>query len=169
MNVIQSYERPQAGTIHIGMDVHKETIALAVAHRNMVDDTASVDSIGVIANTPQNLIKSIQRLEKAYSAQAKVVYEAGFCGFTIHRRLTELGVTCEVIAPSLIPKRRGDRVKTDRRDAMELARLHLAGLLTPVWIPDTSQEALRDLVRCRFSLKQKTSQQKLRIRHFFPN
>ena len=150
MNVIQSYERPQSGTIHIGSDVHKETIALAVAHRNTADDTTHVDSIGVIANTPRSLIKSIQELEKAYSAQAKVVYEAGFCGFTINRRLTELGVTFEVIAPSLIPKRRSDRVKTDRRDAMALARLHLARLLTTVWIPDASQESPRDLVRCRY-------------------
>ena len=74
-------------------------------------------------------------------------YEDGPCGFVLHRQLTDMGIKCDVIAPSLIPKKSGDRVKTDRRDAQSLARLHRAGDLTPVWVPDEAHESLRDLVR----------------------
>ena len=80
-------------------------------------------------------------------------YEAGPCGYGIHRQLTEQGLDCQVVAPSLIPKKAGDRVKTDRRDSLMLARLHRAGELTAVWVPDTAQEALRDLTRAREDLK----------------
>src|SRR5262245_13658416 len=76
-------------------------------------------------------------------------YEAGPCGYGLHRLLTGCGHDCVVVAPSLIPVKAGDRVKTDRRDAMMLAKLHCAGELTPIWIPDAAHEAMRDLVRAR--------------------
>ena len=76
-------------------------------------------------------------------------YEAGPCGYGVYRQLTSLGHRCDVVAPSLIPMKPGDRVKTDRRDATMLARLHRAGELTPVWVPDADHEAMRDLIRLR--------------------
>ena len=77
---------------------------------------------------------------------------AGPCGYGIHRRLSVRGHECVVVAPSLIPKRAGDRVKTDRRDATSLAKLHRAGELTAVWVPDVGHEAMRDLVRARLDV-----------------
>ena len=76
-------------------------------------------------------------------------YEAGCCGYGVHRQLTDLGHGCMVVAPSLIPKKPGDRIKTDRRDAQKLAILHRSGDLTRVWVPDPVHEAMRDLVRAR--------------------
>jgi len=76
-------------------------------------------------------------------------YEAGPCGYGLQRQLVEAGHDCIVIAPSLIPIKAGDRVKTDRRDALMLAKLHRAGELTPVWVPDPAHEAMRDLIRAR--------------------
>ena len=81
-------------------------------------------------------------------------YEAGPCGYGVHRQLTSLGHRCDVVAPSLIPHKPGDRVKTDRRDATMLARLHRAGELTPVWVPDADHEAMRDLIRLRSVVRQ---------------
>src|SRR6266436_9868421 len=88
-------------------------------------------------------------------------YEAGPCGYGIQRHLSAHGHECVVVAPSLIPKRAGDRVKTDRRDAASLARLHRAGELTAVWVPDAAQEAMRDLVRAREAAKK----DQLKARH----
>src|SRR5256886_14221466 len=81
-------------------------------------------------------------------------YEAGPCGYGIHRQLTRLGHQCDVVAPSLIPTKAGDRVKTNRRDATMLARLHRVGELTPVWVPDADHEAMRDLIRLRSVIRQ---------------
>ena len=80
-------------------------------------------------------------------------YEAGPCGYGVHRQLSSLGLDCLVVAPALIPRKAGDRVKTDRRDSLSLARLHRAGELTAVWVPDGAQEALRDLSRAREDVK----------------
>src|SRR4029077_12849484 len=100
-----------------------------------------------IENTPEAIRKLVQRL----SAQGPVVfcYEAGPCGYMVHRQITEMGSVCEVIAPALTPRRPGDRVKTDRRDAEKLARLFRAGELTIIRIPTCQEEAVRDLVRAR--------------------
>ena len=81
-------------------------------------------------------------------------YEAGPCGYGVYRQLTGLGHRCDVVAPSLIPRKPGDLVKTDRRDATLLARLHRAGELTPVWVPDADHEAMRDLIRLRSVVRQ---------------
>jgi len=134
---------------YVGMDVHKSTIAVAVAEAV----GGEVRYLGEIANTPEAIGKLVKQLRRG-DAELSFCYEAGPCGYGIHRQLTDLGWACQVVAPSLIPKKAGDRVKTDRRDSLMLARLHRAGELTAVWVPDEAQEALRDLTRAREDLKQ---------------
>ena len=147
---------------YIGLDVHKETIAVAVAE----SDGGEVRFFGEIVNTPEALDKLVKQLSKA-GAQLSFCYEAGPCGYGIHRQLRALGWDCQVVAPSLIPKKAGDRVKTDRRDALSLARLHRAGELTAVWVPDGAQEALRDLTRAREDMKHLQLQAKQQLLAFF--
>lgn len=146
---------------YVGMDVHKETIAVSVA----ADNATEVRYVGEIANTPQAIEKLVKQLRKD-SADLKFCYEAGPCGYGIHRQLSEMGWQCQVVAPSLIPKKAGDRVKTDRRDSLMLARLHRAGELTAVWVPDGVQEALRDLTRAREDMKHLQRQAKQRLLAF---
>ena len=133
---------------YIGMDVHGKTIAVAVADSR----SSEVRFIGQIVNTPEAITKLVDQL-KASDARLSFCYEAGPCGYGIHRQLLSLKHDCQVVAPSLIPKKAGDRVKTDRRDALMLARLHRAGELTAVWVPDGEHEALRDLTRARGDIK----------------
>jgi len=133
---------------YIGMDVHGKTIAVAVADSR----SSEVRFIGQIVNTPEAITKLVDQL-KASDARLSFCYEAGPCGYGIHRQLLLLKHDCQVVAPSLIPKKAGDRVKTDRRDALMLARLHRAGELTAVWVPDGEHEALRDLTRARGDIK----------------
>ena len=132
----------------VGLDVHGKTIAAAVADSR----SSEVRFIGQIANTPEAITKLVGQLNKD-GAALSFCYEAAPCGYGIHRQLTSLKHRCQVIAPSLIPKKVGDRVKTDRRDSLMLARLHRAGELTAVWIPDGEHEALRDLTRARGDMK----------------
>jgi transposase len=138
----------------LGMDVHAETIAVAVAEPN-----GEVRILGTIANREDSIRKFIRKLGSP--EQLRACYEAGPTGFVLYWQLTQLGVKCDVVAPSLVPKKPGDRVKTDRRDALKLARSHRSGDLTAVWIPDEASEALRDLVRAREAAKQ----DQLRARH----
>ena len=138
----------------VGLDVHAETIAVAVAETG-----GEVRSLGTIPNKPEAVRKLIGKL--APSATLKCCYEAGPTGYVLYWQLTQLGVACEVIAPSLVPTKAGDRVKTDRRDAEKLARCYRAGELTAVWVPDAAHEALRDLVRAREAAKK----DQLRHRH----
>src|SRR6202022_617550 len=145
----------------VGMDVHKGTISGSVADAN----GGEVRYVGEIANTPEAIEKLVRQLRKG-DAHLSFCYEAGPCGYGIHRQLTELGWDCQVVAPSLIPKKAGDRVKTDRRDSMMLARLLRAGELTPVWVPDDAQEGLRDLTRAREDLKHLQRQAKQRLLAF---
>ena len=121
--------------------------------------------VGEIANTEDALDKLVKQLRKG-GANLSFCYEAGPCGYGIHRQLTDLGWDCQVVAPSLIPKKAGDRVKTDRRDSLMLARLHRAGELTAVWVPDGAQEALRDLTRAREDMKHLQRQAKQRLLAF---
>lgn len=146
---------------YIGMDVHKETIAVSVAEAL----GGEVRYVGEIANTPEAMEKLVRQLRKG-GANLSFCYEAGPCGYGIHRQLTDLGWECLVVAPSLIPKKAGDRVKTDRRDSLSLARLHRAGELTAVWVPDGAQEALRDLTRAREDMKHLQRQAKQRLLAF---
>jgi transposase len=139
---------------YIGLDVHAETIAVAVAEAN-----GEVRSLGVIPNRPEPVRRLIKKLGPAQSL--RVCYEAGPCGYVLYWQLTELGVHCDVVAPTLVPVKAGDRVKTDRRDAQKLARSYRSGDLTAVWVPDAAHEALRDLVRAREAAKK----DQLRARH----
>ncbi len=138
----------------LGLDVHAETIAVAVA-----EPDGEVRSLGTIANREDSIRKFIRKLGPP--EQLRACYEAGPTGFVLYWQLTQLGVDCVVVAPSLVPKKPGDRVKTDRRDALKLARSHRSGDLTAVWVPDEDSEALRDLVRQREAAKQ----DQLRARH----
>src|SRR5215468_3231349 len=130
---------------YVGLDVHKEGIVVAVAEGG---ERGEVRDYGRIANTPPGLRRLAGKLGEE-GVRLRFCYEAGPCGYGIQRQLSAHGHECIVVAPSLIPKRAGDRVKTDRRDAASLARLHRAGELTAVWVPDVGHEAMRDLVRAR--------------------
>src|SRR6202043_4053114 len=130
---------------YVGLDVHKESIVVAVASGGL---RGEVREYGRIANTAAALDRLLCKLGVDGMA-LRFCYEAGPCGYGIQRRLSAQGHECVVVAPSLIPKRAGDRVKTDRRDAASLAKLHRAGELTAVWVPDAGHEAMRDLVRAR--------------------
>src|SRR6202522_3167587 len=132
---------------YVGLDVHKDTIAVALAEAGGGKD---VREYGKIANTPAALKALAVRLSRAGN-ELRFCYEAGPCGYGIQRQLTLAGHGCVVVAPSLIPRKPGDRIKTDRRDAINLAKLHRAGELTAVWVPDQAHEAIRDLVRARLA------------------
>ena len=130
----------------VGLDVHAETIAVAVA-----EPRGEVRSLGVIPNRRESVRRLIGKLGKP--EQLRVCYEAGPTGYVLYWQLSELGVKCDVVAPTLVPVMAGDRVKTDRRDAEKLARCYRGGDLTAVWVPDAAHEALRDLVRARLAAK----------------
>ena len=115
----------------IGLDVHKETITVALAESGGRGD---VREYGRIANSPETLTRLVVKLKRT-GGELRFCYEAGPCGYGIQRHLTAAGHDCVVVAPSLIPRKPGDRIKTDRRDAVNLARLHRAGELTAVWVP----------------------------------
>lgn len=145
---------------YVGLDVHADTIAVAVAegHRG------EVRALGTIRNRPEAVRKLIKRLEPI--ATMRVCYEAGPTGYALYWQLVGLGVKCEVVAPTLVPVKAGDRVKTDRRDAEKLARGYRAGDLTPVWVPDAAHEALRDVVRAREAAKKDQLRAKHRLSKF---
>jgi transposase len=130
---------------YVGLDVHKESIVVAMASGGL---RGEVREYGRIANTAPALDRLMRKLGDG-GVRLRFCYEAGPCGYGIQRHLSTHGHECVVVAPSLIPKRAGDRIKTDRRDAAILARLHRAGELTAVWVPDPGHEAMRDLVRAR--------------------
>ena len=138
----------------VGLDVHAETIAVAVA-----DLGEEVRSLGIIPNREDSIRRLVKKLGPA--EHLRVCYEAGPTGYVVYWQLTALSVKCEVIAPTLVPVKAGDRVKTDRGDAEKLARSYRSGDLTPVWVPDAAHEALRDLVRAREAAKK----DQLRARH----
>jgi transposase len=129
--------------IHVGLDVHKDSISVAAAESGR----APARLIGKLTHDLNKLVKVLAKIGKG--EQLHIVYEAGPTGFGLQRALTEKGYTCEIIAPSQIPRRPGDRVKTDGRDCLQLAECSRAGQLSAVWIPDPSDEAIRDLARAR--------------------
>lgn len=138
---------PKIKIRYVGLDVHKDTIAIAVAETGQ----GEVRSLGNFPSDWPTLQKHLQKIATGYSL--KICYEAGPTGYNLYRRLVEAGYDCVVIAPSKVPHKPGDRVKTDRRDAMKLARCLRAGDLTPVYVPEPEVEALRDLERTRENAK----------------
>src|SRR5258708_21891343 len=143
----------------LGLDVHAETIAVAIA-----EPDGEVRSLGTIPNRAESIRKLIRKLGPA--EKLRVCYEAGPTGYVVYWQLAELGVQCEVVAPTLVPVKAGDRVKTDRRDAEKLARCYRAGDLTPVWVPTAEHEALRDLVRAREGAKKDERRARHRLQKF---
>jgi transposase len=139
---------------HVGLDVDSASISVAVA-----EPAGEVRSLGAIPYSDEAVRKLLKKLGSAN--ELRVCYEAGPHGYRLYWLLTKLGVHCDVVAPTLIPMKAGDRVKTNRRDAEKLARSYRSGDLTPVWVPDEEHEALRDLVRARESAKK----DQLRARH----
>jgi transposase len=139
---------------HVGLDVDSEKLVVAVA-----ESAGEVRSLGAIAYTEESIRRLVKRLGPAN--RLRVCYEAGPHGYALYWQLTRLGVHCDVIAPTQVPVRSGDRVKTNRRDAEKLARCYRSGDLTAVWVPDAAHEALRDLVRAREAAKK----DQLRARH----
>jgi transposase len=130
----------------VGLDVHKDSIVLALAEGDQAPE--------VLATLPHDIPRLIRRLRKLGSTGAlRCCYEAGPTGFGLCRALREAGIACEVVAPALVPKRSGDRIKTDKRDAIRLARFHRSGDLTVVHVPEESTEAMRDLERARDAAK----------------
>ena len=138
----------------VGLDVHAETLTIAVA-----ESTGEVRMLGTIPNRPDAVRRLVRKLGPP--EHLRVCYEAGPTGYVLYWQLIALGVHCDVVAPSLVPVKAGDRVKTDRRDAEKLARSYRAGDLTSVWVPDAEHEALRDLVRAREAAKK----DQMRARH----
>jgi len=134
----------------VGLDVHKETIAIAIARPGR----GAPEYRGEIKNAPKTVYRWLERLSSEFGgAMLLFCYEAGPCGYGLYRQLVDAGHDCQVVAPSMIPTKAGERVKTDRRDALKLASFLRSGELTPVWVPDVEQEAMRDLTRARDDMK----------------
>jgi len=145
--------------ITVGLDVHKDSVAACWLRGSSQEEESRS-----LPNEPRALGRLFRKLKR--EGELRVCYEAGACGYEIWRQLQSLEVSCEVIAPALIPRRPGDRVKTDRRDARKLARLYRAGELTAIRVPEREEEAVRDLVRCRQSLVEDLTRQKHRVLKF---
>jgi len=146
---------------YVGLDTHKETIAVAVSDAL----GGKPRYFGEIANTPE----AVRKMVKEICPDGEVIkfcYEAGPCGYVLYRQILELGHECSVVAPALIPTRPGDRVKTDRRDSEKLSSLDRAEELTAVWVPDIEQEAMRDLTRAREDMKEFERMAKQRLNAF---
>lgn len=147
-------------SMFVGLDVHKDSIEIALAEGGR---DGEVRLWGRIGGDMPSFERAVRKLQSK-GCELRFVYEAGPCGYTIYRYLVSKGLECTVVSPSMIPKKSGDRVKTDRRDAMNLARLHRAGELTSVYVPQQEDEAIRDLVRARKDAKnaQRVAKQQLK-------
>jgi len=146
---------------YVGLDVHAASISVAVADEGR---DGEVRFLGKFANDSASVVKLVKKLGPP--STLRVCYEAGPTGYVLYWQLAKLGVACVVVAPTLIPTRAGDRVKTDRRDAEKLARCHRSGELTAVWVPDGAHEALRDVVRAREAAKRDQLRARNRLSKF---
>jgi len=149
-------------TVYVGLDVHKDSIAVAYAPE---DRGAEVVALGAIGTRQSDVDKLIRKFEST-GATLVFGYEPGPCGYGLYRYLTGKGLACQVVAPSLIPRKAGDRVKTDRRDAITLARLMRSGDLSSIYVPRIEDEALRDLSRSRDDAMQDLKRSKRRLKSF---
>nr|WP_256557944.1 IS110 family transposase [Marinobacterium sedimentorum] len=162
MAVVQDGARSDFYSLYVGLDVHKETIAVAVARPGRGEP----DYRGEIPNRPKTVEKLIRQLsEQADGGVVLFCYESGPCGYGLYRQIIASGHDCQVVAPSLIPRKPGERIKTDRRDALKLARLLRSGDLTAIWVPDQEQEAMRDLTRARDDMKARQQLSAFVLRH----
>jgi transposase len=152
----------QSSTLFIGMDVHKDSIAVAYVAQDHGAEVIYLGSIGTRQCDIDQLIRKMQSKAK----HLIFVYEAGPCGYWLYRYLSKKDHDCWVVAPSLIPKKPGDRVKTDRRDAVQLARLARSGDLTTVYVPKVEDEAIRDLTRAREDTISDLKDAKFRLKAF---
>jgi transposase len=148
--------------LFVGLDVHKDSIAVAYAPE---DRGAEVVSLGMIGTRQYDIDKLIRKLESK-GATLVFAYEAGPCGYWLYRYLTRRGLNCMVVAPSLIPRKAGDRVKTDRRHAVTLARLLRSGDLSSIYVPTVDDEAIRDLSRAREDAVRDLRRSKVRLKAF---
>ncbi len=153
---------PHSTTLFIGLDVHKDAIAVAYVTDAREAEVVFLGRIGTRQCDIDKLIRTLTSKAK----QLVFVYEAGPCGYWLYRYLTKKKLTCWVVAPSLVPKKAGDRVKTDRRDATQLARLMRSGDLTPVYVPAVEDEAIRDLSRAREDTIRDLKAAKYRLKAF---
>ncbi|MEM5390117.1 IS110 family transposase [Paraburkholderia phymatum] len=147
-------------TLYVGLDVHKDSITVAYAL-----GTGEVELLGRIGTTQNNIDRLCKRLQSK-ARRIRVVYEAGPCGYGLYRQLVKKGFDCMVCAPSLIPRKPGERVKTDRRDAIKLVRLLRAGDLSAVYVPTVEDEAFRDLARAWVSAKDDMKRARQRLKAF---
>jgi transposase len=152
----------QSSTLYVGLDVHKDSIAVAYVAK---DHDAEVIYLGTIGTRPCDIDQLVRKLQSK-APHLVFVYEAGPCGYWLYRYLRKKGYVCWVVAPSLIPKKAGDRVKTDRRDTVQLARLMRLGDLTPVSVPKVEDEANRDLTRAREDALRDLKAAKFRLKAF---
>jgi len=152
----------QSTPLFVGLDVHKDSIAVAHAAGGSTEPPVFVGAIGTRQADLEHLLRRLHGKTGALT----FAYEAGPSGYGLYRYLTGKGLPCQVVAPSLIPKKPGDRVKTDRRDAVELARLLRSGDLTPVYVPSVEDEAVRDLCRARDAARVTGKDAKLRLKAF---
>lgn len=141
---------------YVAMDTHKKEHAIALAYA----DTGEIEGF-TVTNTAREIKKMVKRIQRKAPGAVRFCYEAGVCGFVLKRRIEALGSDCMVIAPSLVPVKRGDRIKTDRRDAQKLLGQFMAGQLTEVYPPDPEQEAAREITRCREAAREDLG----RVRH----
>ena len=146
----------QKSITYVAMDTHKKQ------HRVAILATETGETVEMtIANTTKEITKMVKKIKKLSDSPIRICYEAGVCGFALKRKLESLGCQCAVIAPSLIPRKPGERIKTDRRDALKLLDFFMKGLLTEVFAPNEQQESARELTRLR-----ETAQENLkRVRH----
>ena len=147
-------------TRYVGLDVHKESIAVAYASDDGPAEPTSLGTIGPRQCDIDGLLRKLQ----SKGGELVFVYEAGPCGYWLYRYLTGKGLNCLVVAPSLIPRKPGDRVKTDRRDAATLARLARSRDLSPVYVPEPRDEAIRDLARAREDTRRDLNAARFRLK-----